>query len=185
MKSWTFFWKIFLLMARVCVVWSQMKNRMMVLGDTPPQLQPDIDDVFTSEDDVPLSNLASSSVGTPTFVEPKWKKNYRMEEQRITINLRQRLIHVNTVKFSKDIINDNPDDEKKQISPRIAEFRKKLRETTPIDDLGEQDDSLQKDDALPPWPDNTNPHTGEIGGPRGPEPTRYGDWERKGRVTDF
>lgn len=25
----------------------------------------------------------------------------------------------------------------------------------------------------------------EIGGPRGPEPTRYGDWERKGRVSDF
>ena len=27
--------------------------------------------------------------------------------------------------------------------------------------------------------------TGEIGGPKGAEPTRYGDWERKGRVTDF
>lgn len=25
----------------------------------------------------------------------------------------------------------------------------------------------------------------EIGGPSGPEPTRYGDWERKGRVSDF
>lgn len=25
----------------------------------------------------------------------------------------------------------------------------------------------------------------EIGGPRGPEPTRYGDWERNGRCTDF
>ncbi len=25
----------------------------------------------------------------------------------------------------------------------------------------------------------------EIGGPEGPEPTRYGDWERKGRVSDF
>ncbi|WP_404382391.1 succinate dehydrogenase assembly factor 4 [Caenispirillum salinarum] len=25
----------------------------------------------------------------------------------------------------------------------------------------------------------------EVGGPRGPEPTRYGDWERKGRVSDF
>ena len=24
-----------------------------------------------------------------------------------------------------------------------------------------------------------------IGGPRGPEPTRYGDWERNGRVSDF
>lgn len=34
-------------------------------------------------------------------------------------------------------------------------------------------------------PNDTNPITGEIGGPRGPEPTRYGDWERKGRVTDF
>ena len=25
----------------------------------------------------------------------------------------------------------------------------------------------------------------EIGGPPGPEPTRYGDWEVKGRVSDF
>ena len=25
----------------------------------------------------------------------------------------------------------------------------------------------------------------EIGGPTGPEPTRYKDWERKGRVSDF
>jgi hypothetical protein len=25
----------------------------------------------------------------------------------------------------------------------------------------------------------------EIGGPTGPEPTRYGDWEVKGRCTDF
>lgn len=25
----------------------------------------------------------------------------------------------------------------------------------------------------------------EQGGPSGPEPTRYGDWERKGRATDF
>lgn len=25
----------------------------------------------------------------------------------------------------------------------------------------------------------------EIGGPKGPEPTRYGDWENNGRCTDF
>lgn len=25
----------------------------------------------------------------------------------------------------------------------------------------------------------------EIGGPGGPEPTRYGDWERKGLISDF
>ena len=27
------------------------------------------------------------------------------------------------------------------------------------------------------------PH--ELGGPAGPEPTRYGDWERKGLAVDF
>jgi len=25
----------------------------------------------------------------------------------------------------------------------------------------------------------------ELGGPKGPEPTRYGDWEKKGIVSDF
>jgi hypothetical protein len=25
----------------------------------------------------------------------------------------------------------------------------------------------------------------EIGGPQGPEPTRYGDWEKSGRCIDF
>jgi len=35
-------------------------------------------------------------------------------------------------------------------------------------------------------PDMTPPQKPrEIGGPKGPEPTRYGDWEVKGRCTDF
>lgn len=25
----------------------------------------------------------------------------------------------------------------------------------------------------------------EVGGPKGPEPTRYGDWEKKGLTSDF
>lgn len=29
------------------------------------------------------------------------------------------------------------------------------------------------------------PAVREIGGPRGPEPTRYGDWEKAGRCIDF
>jgi hypothetical protein len=33
--------------------------------------------------------------------------------------------------------------------------------------------------AAPPEP------TAEEGGPKGPEPTRYGDWERKGVAVDF
>jgi len=29
------------------------------------------------------------------------------------------------------------------------------------------------------------PGTPEVGGPKGPEPTRYGDWEKGGRCSDF
>ena len=38
-------------------------------------------------------------------------------------------------------------------------------------------------DSGPPLPPEQPP--GEIGGPGGPEPTRFGDWERKGRCSDF
>jgi hypothetical protein len=34
-------------------------------------------------------------------------------------------------------------------------------------------------------PDAPKARPREIGGPSGPEPTRYGDWERNGRVSDF
>lgn len=37
---------------------------------------------------------------------------------------------------------------------------------------------------VPPKSDSPKPPK-EIGGPKGPEPTRYGDWERNGRCTDF
>jgi hypothetical protein len=45
-------------------------------------------------------------------------------------------------------------------------------ETTPAPGMTEPKPSA------PPMPK-------EIGGPAGPEPTRYGDWEQKGRCTDF
>jgi hypothetical protein len=45
--------------------------------------------------------------------------------------------------------------------------------------LSEQD-APQTASPVPP-----TPKPEEFGGPAGPEPTRYGDWERKGRVSDF
>ncbi len=39
--------------------------------------------------------------------------------------------------------------------------------------------------ADPPAPAVRPKAPKEIGGPPGPEPTRYGDWQFKGRVTDF
>jgi hypothetical protein len=37
----------------------------------------------------------------------------------------------------------------------------------------------------PVKPEAPKPLPKEIGGVAGPEPTRYGDWEHKGRCTDF
>jgi hypothetical protein len=46
-------------------------------------------------------------------------------------------------------------------------------------------------DTLPDPPEQPEPSKPvtekpkEIGGPKGPEPTRYGDWEVGGRCSDF
>jgi hypothetical protein len=40
----------------------------------------------------------------------------------------------------------------------------------------------KKSDEKPPASPAPVP---EIGGQQGPEPTRYGDWEKNGRCTDF
>lgn len=71
-------------------------------------------------------------------------------------------------------------------TPRREQFEKKLRAKTPLGKLDEHDrHPFQEKEPLKPWPNSRNPNTGEVGGPAGPEPTRYGDWERKGRVSDF
>ena len=58
---------------------------------------------------------------------------------------------------------DSPDD----IARRIAEAGKRAR--------AEADARREPPAPLPP----------EQGGPKGPEPTRYGDWEKKGLISDF
>jgi hypothetical protein len=32
---------------------------------------------------------------------------------------------------------------------------------------------------------NLDSHPTDLGGQKGPEPTRYGDWEKKGLISDF
>jgi hypothetical protein len=56
-----------------------------------------------------------------------------------------------------------------QIAARLAEAAQRAK--------AEADARRAKEDKkqLPP----------ELGGPKGPEPTRYGDWEVKGIVSDF
>jgi hypothetical protein len=67
------------------------------------------------------------------------------------------------------------------------------RHATPLQELAKpgssNDMTAMTDQTDPSPPKKPEPEaTGrpkEIGGPKGPEPTRYGDWEVKGRCTDF
>ncbi|KAG6543022.1 hypothetical protein Mapa_015518 [Marchantia paleacea] len=48
----------------------------------------------------------------------------------------------------------------------------------PVDDDGDEEGEGEGGEFV-------NEKTGEVGGPRGLEPTRYGDWEKGGRCSDF
>lgn len=64
----------------------------------------------------------------------------------------------------------------------VKEQAKALQENHTTDDTQSQEeeqDSGNNNDV------HMNEETGEVGGPKGPEPTRYGDWERNGRCYDF
>nr|XP_033791663.1 succinate dehydrogenase assembly factor 4, mitochondrial [Geotrypetes seraphini] len=56
---------------------------------------------------------------------------------------------------------------------------------TPQGRFDEKEQPNAEKDPLKRFPDDINPVSKERGGPRGPEPTRYGDWERRGRCIDF
>jgi len=43
----------------------------------------------------------------------------------------------------------------------------------------------EKPAATKPAAQKSGAKPAEHGGPKGPEPTRYGDWEKKGRCIDF
>lgn len=57
------------------------------------------------------------------------------------------------------------------------------------EDDAPREDTAQPDDAAPDEGKDENETEGEakkeFGGRKGPEPTRYGDWENKGICTDF
>ncbi|MES1947735.1 hypothetical protein C84B14_10312 [Salinisphaera sp. C84B14] len=49
----------------------------------------------------------------------------------------------------------------------------------------EQESAPQPADSSPPAKPNTLDLPPEYGGRKGPEPVRYGDWEKNGRCIDF
>lgn len=52
-------------------------------------------------------------------------------------------------------------------------------------DAGQQGAPAMPEVYLPETAQEAPSEPLELGGPEGPEPTRFGDWERKGRCIDF
>ena len=66
---------------------------------------------------------------------------------------------------------------KTSASSKLSRAKQVLESQKPASTL-----AASLDDDGPKQPNVTR---GETGGPQGPDPTRYGDWERNGRCIDF
>ncbi|KAI3862475.1 hypothetical protein MKX03_011563 [Papaver bracteatum] len=74
--------------------------------------------------------------------------------------------------ISTTTITQHDNDDEKKKTPKISVEEEERSSSSSSSDEEEDDNGANK-------------LTGEIGGPRGPEPTRYGDWEKNGRCSDF
>ena len=98
------------------------------------------------------------------------------------------IVHINVMSDQ----HDNPPDEPARATPQYRVRKPDGETSTPK--------SAQNTAALPvaapstgastlagrdTGPDKTAGQPTEIGGPKGLEPTRFGDWERDGRCVDF
>eukprot|EP00879_Flechtneria_rotunda_P004570 GHRR01004825.1.p1 GENE.GHRR01004825.1~~GHRR01004825.1.p1 ORF type:complete len:133 (+),score=41.20 GHRR01004825.1:187-585(+) len=82
------------------------------------------------------------------------------------------------------------DDTPQQAGQKLDPFTRSLQEKTEQEVLEllqqmKQNQQQAQEDEEDDLVDVMNPETGEMYGPRGKEPTRFGDWEVKGRCTDF
>ena len=77
-------------------------------------------------------------------------------------------------------------------NPSLKDFIKSSSNNTPAEmpkscgDKVDDDDLIEEEEMFAQGPfEGTMEWNGPTRGGRRPEPTRYGDWERKGRVSDF
>ena len=65
----------------------------------------------------------------------------------------------------------------------LDKIREELRLKEEAEKEKDEEEEAEADNAA--MGELVNEMTGERGGPKGQEPTEYGDWQRKGRVSDF
>ncbi|KAJ0100247.1 hypothetical protein Patl1_20348 [Pistacia atlantica] len=103
-----------------------------------------------------------------TSVSPKLPSPFPISESSICSNSVSRLISSSTQQPQQHHQEKTPNKEQEET----------LKANSENHNEEDQEDGEEDDDLV-------NKQTGEVGGPRGPEPTRYGDWERNGRCYDF
>ena len=74
---------------------------------------------------------------------------------------------------------DLEDEAKKR---ELTQIREELRLKEEAEKAKDEEEEVKESYSMG---ELVNEVTGERGGPKGQEPTEYGDWQRKGRVTDF
>ena len=84
------------------------------------------------------------------------------------------IVHINAMSDK----HDNPSDERESPAPQYRVRTPENETTTP---KFAQNAAQKVEVVKPADPDKPK----EIGGPKGLEPTRFGDWERDGRCVDF
>ncbi|KAL5999006.1 hypothetical protein ACLOJK_009955 [Asimina triloba] len=120
----------------------------------------------------------------PILVAPQ---NFRMEfsasSQQILASFSIRKKHISQIENPKQAAAAavaEEEDEKSSPPPPPATEVGSSETHSSGEGVGGEEEEGEEETGV-----HVNEETGEIGGPKGPEPTRYGDWERGGRCSDF
>lgn len=130
----------------------------------------EVKETLIQELEIMASNLGRLFASIIKQSEPKLALPYTRSE--FCLNSESRLIHSSTQLSQTQKHHKNQPAEEEEAP--TSEIEKKVQDENEKDEIEDADGEV-----------DVNKETGEVGGPRGPEPTRYGDWERNGRCYDF
>lgn len=77
------------------------------------------------------------------------------------------------------------DEKKKRVGAERAKKAAPRPHLTPEAQRALAEAEARRRENAPPASKAPAPRAKEVNGPKGPEPTRYGDWEKKGIASDF
>ncbi|XP_047342223.1 succinate dehydrogenase assembly factor 4, mitochondrial [Impatiens glandulifera] len=88
--------------------------------------------------------------------------------------------------LARSTISFSPSDTVKRLFSSLDQHQHQHQDEEKSNQVGEKSEAEEEKTENDEGDEiDMNEETGEIGGPRGLEPTRFGDWERNGRCSDF